>query len=40
VLDASAQDWETIYINGGHQVRLAPSDACDALGARLAEIAA
>jgi Cys-tRNA(Pro)/Cys-tRNA(Cys) deacylase len=40
VLDASAQDWETIYINGGQRVRLAPSDACDALGARLAEIAA
>lgn len=43
VLDASAQGWETIYINGGQrglQVRLAPSDACDALGARLAEIAA
>ncbi|MBB3953313.1 Cys-tRNA(Pro) deacylase [Novosphingobium sediminicola] len=42
VLDASAQEWESIYINGGQrglQVRLAPDDAISALGARQAEIA-
>ena len=43
VLDASAQEWESIYINGGQrglQVRLAPMDAISALGARQADIAA
>jgi len=42
VLDASAQEWDTIYINGGQrglQVRLAPVDAIGALEARQAEIA-
>lgn len=42
VIDASAQEWESIYINGGQrglQVRLAPDDAISALGARQAEIA-
>jgi len=42
VIDASAQEWDSIYINGGQrglQVRLAPDDAISALGARQAEIA-
>lgn len=43
VLDASAADWETIYLNGGQrglQVCLAPADAKNALGAGQTDIAA